>query len=143
MTEALLKLAEGLDWQDIETAPRDGTPVILDVGLPWSVVGVWSEALEVWCYSQLQVSLYNDKWDDCYFENEWDKEIRIKGWMPLPTGNTGEIIRVLVEGLDKVNLLCIDAATEGNINQVRNDIKCALRVIKNTTQKANQLAGGE
>lgn len=69
------------EWQPMETAPKN-TPIILDVGYPWAVVGVWNAPGESWCYSSLQatgdIAAFNDTW----FENEHEKAP--KGWMPLP-----------------------------------------------------------
>lgn len=69
-------------WLDIESAPRDGTNVLLDIGFPWPVIGFFDEIHSNWVYSQLQCSNFDG---DCdfYFETEWQK-IDPKFWMPLP-----------------------------------------------------------
>lgn len=69
------------EWQPMETAPKN-TTIILDVGLPWAVVGVWNPPQEKWCYAELHASGDIDAFNDTYFENEHEKAP--KGWMPMP-----------------------------------------------------------
>jgi hypothetical protein len=40
-------------WKPIETAPRDGAPILLDIGLSQAVVGVWDDGAEGWCTASL------------------------------------------------------------------------------------------
>lgn len=63
-------------WQPMDNAPKD-YPILLDVGLPWPVVGVWNLIDEQWVYANIQ-------WDygDAYFENEVEKEPFF--WRPMP-----------------------------------------------------------
>jgi len=35
-------------WQPIETAPRDGTKVLLTDGLSWIRTGYWAKRIECW-----------------------------------------------------------------------------------------------
>lgn len=55
------------DWWDIETAPKDGTPVLLIArkGNPW--VDEWSKDFEGW-----------------FFCDQWETPIEPTHWMPLP-----------------------------------------------------------
>ena len=69
-------------WQSIETAPRDGTVIILNIGLPWAVCGVWCKPSDAWCCAELQSDAYNGKWDDNYFQNEYERTPT--GWQPMP-----------------------------------------------------------
>lgn len=64
-----------------ETAPKH-KPILLDVGLPWLVVGHWNEPSDKWVYANLQSDLYDGLWIDTYFENEY--EDKILGWLPMP-----------------------------------------------------------
>lgn len=64
-----------------ETAPKDEV-ILLDVGYPWLVVGIWNEPSEKWVYADLQIDQYSGLWNDTYFQNEHEK--KIKGWLPLP-----------------------------------------------------------
>ena len=70
-------------WQPIETAPKDSM-ILLDIGYPYAVVGAWNEREYEWVYSSMQVNCCNSQYNDPYFENEYEKETEVKGWMPLP-----------------------------------------------------------
>lgn len=70
-----------MNWNTPETAPKD-KPILLDVGLPWPVVGAWSNLHEEWVYANYQIDMFDSEWIDVYFENEPASEIR--GWLPLP-----------------------------------------------------------
>ena len=68
-------------WLEMETAPKNRT-ILLDVGLPWAVVGVFNSVSEGWIYAELHVDLHEGEYNDTYFQNETEKEpIR---WMELP-----------------------------------------------------------
>jgi hypothetical protein len=71
-------------WKNINTAPKDGTMVLLDNGLPWSVVGCWNVCEKKWVYANIQVNMVNGEYNDPYFENEYDNEKEIRGWQFLP-----------------------------------------------------------
>lgn len=64
-----------------ETAPKDQT-ILLDVGLPWLVVGHWNEPSDKWVYASLHMDVYDGLWNDAYFENEF--EDKILGWQLMP-----------------------------------------------------------
>lgn len=68
-------------WKSQNTAPKDGNPIIADIGLPWAVLACWSTAEQKWCYTNLQMNMVNGE-DDPYFENEWEPEL--KAWVSLP-----------------------------------------------------------
>lgn len=68
-------------WQSMENAPEDNT-ILLDVGLPFPVVGCWSPVENSWLYANLGIDLYLGRWEDCYFESEF--ESKPHAWMPLP-----------------------------------------------------------
>ena len=70
-----------MSWQPMEIAPKD-TTIILDVGLPWAVFGVWNAPSEAWCYANLQATGDIPAFSDTYFENEHEKAP--KAWMPMP-----------------------------------------------------------
>lgn len=69
-------------WNYPESAPKDGTQILADVGLPWAVVAVWCSHDEKWVYPNLQACDMANGTTDTYFENE--QESTIKGWLPLP-----------------------------------------------------------
>jgi len=76
-------MSEAMKWQPMETAPV-GDMVILDVGLPYAVIGVWNSCEQEWIYSNMQMNYHNGHANDPYFENEYEKETEVKGGMPLP-----------------------------------------------------------
>jgi len=68
----------------MSTAPKNKC-ILLDIGLPWLVVGIWQEYYKNWQYASLCVSPCNDGdqvFNDIYFENEWDANP--EGWLPMP-----------------------------------------------------------
>lgn len=82
------------DWQPIETAPRDGTPLLLYVpgcnswnrkrGMPDIMTGIWDDG-----YSQMDAGWYGDLGDiDHGYESTGAcfEHIRLSPthWMPLP-----------------------------------------------------------
>jgi len=69
------------EWQEIETAPKD-RQILLDVGLPWPVVGAYNHIEEAWLYANFQMGMFNGKFDDLYFETEL--EYKPKFWRELP-----------------------------------------------------------
>lgn len=70
-----------MTWQPIETAPKNNV-ILLNVGLPWAVAGIWNATNQAWCYANLQESGDIAEFNDTYFENEHEKAP--KGWMPMP-----------------------------------------------------------
>ena len=64
----------------MSTAPKD-KKVILDVRLPWLVVGHWDELNETWAYAALGAE-YSDGKTTIYFETETDEAPY--GWLPMP-----------------------------------------------------------
>lgn len=120
MTEALIKLAEGLDWQDIETAPLNKRVLFYERK---GVVDV-RERIVIGIKSSRDGDVWTDDGNDLN---------GFTHWMPLPTGNTGEIIRVLVEGLEyfrDTHSSCYNAFAGKSIAE-------------EYLTKANQLAGGD
>lgn len=67
-----------------ETAPRDMTVFLADVGYPWLVLAVWNDHQNEFVTTNFQIDLYRGKWNDTYFENEYHAPDKLKGWMPLP-----------------------------------------------------------
>lgn len=66
-------------WNPPETAPKDRM-ILLDVGIPWPVIGQWSDYENQWAWASVQA---ND--DDIWFETDLEKVV--KGWLPLPEVN--------------------------------------------------------
>lgn len=71
-------------WQPADTAPKNGTAFLANVGLPFAVICNWNGASEEWCYAMQQVDMYKGQLVDYYFENTFEKESVLLGWMPLP-----------------------------------------------------------
>ncbi len=75
-------------WLNMKDAPKD-KPILLDVGYPWPVVGIWNDADKKWVYANLQCGQVDGKWNDTYWDNEQESELdgkgnrNIDGWMHL------------------------------------------------------------
>jgi hypothetical protein len=83
-TEKLLKLADLFTWQDISTAPRDGT--LIDVIGEYRIANVhWYEPTQEFVQAESGIAVYN-----------------IRKWMPVHRGEAGNVIRALVERLQKL-----------------------------------------
>ena len=74
-------------WKTIETAPKTGEQVLLDIGYPWPVLACWNACDSAWTYTEMQINMVNGEYNDPYFENESEKCENVKGWMPLPEVN--------------------------------------------------------
>lgn len=72
---------ESNEWQEMDTAPKD-RQILLDVGLPWPVAGAYNPIQEEWVYSNFALGLYQEKFNDSYFENEYEKTPKF--WRELP-----------------------------------------------------------
>lgn len=83
-TEKLLKLADSLTWQDIESLKHN------DYVLLYSEKGFFAP---------------NEKYQIGTRE-QW--HLTATKWMPIPSGKAGEVIRILVEGLQNVHNLNIE-----------------------------------
>ena len=70
-----------MKWRNMKTALKNET-ILLDVGLPWPVVGMWNEPGGEWAYANVQCAMYHSKYNDFYFETEHEKEPLF--WSPLP-----------------------------------------------------------
>lgn len=70
-----------IELNPMQDAPKKSV-ILLDVGYPWLVAGIWNAPSESWVYADLQIDLYEGEWNDTYFENEHEK--KPNGWMPLP-----------------------------------------------------------
>ena len=70
-------------WQAGETAPKTGEQFLADIGMPWAVVAMYSEAQEEFVYAELECSLFEGM-NDPYFITECEKPENVKRWQPLP-----------------------------------------------------------
>jgi hypothetical protein len=91
MTSNLTKLAQSLEWQSIKSAPKDGTVILgRNKSDPYDKHGS-------------TVCWYNGSYESHWvYEAETDPVEGLTHWMPLPTGNAGEVIRILAEALNAV-----------------------------------------
>ena len=69
------------EWQEMDAAPKD-RQILLDVGLPWPVVGAYNTPNGDWHYASFQIGMYNGQWCDSYYEDEQHREP--KCWRELP-----------------------------------------------------------
>jgi hypothetical protein len=69
-------------FKPIDDEAKKAGQVLLDVGLPWPVVGIYNTASEEWVYAEVQAELIDDEYY-YYYQTEHEKEPR--GWMPMPT----------------------------------------------------------
>ena len=76
-------------WQPMDTAPVDDL-LILDVGLPYVVVGAWNEHEQQWVYSELEINRVDGNFNDPYFGNVYISNADVKGWMKLPEVDNAE-----------------------------------------------------
>ena len=67
-----------------ETAPKDGTLFLANIGYHYYVMCCWNGSDNNWVYPQLQIGQYLGKWNDCYFETEHDNEGALIDWIELP-----------------------------------------------------------
>jgi hypothetical protein len=74
---------DNLKWQPPETAPKDGSVFLGDIGWPWACLVCWSEFQEEWVSPILQANIVDGE-DDPYFENEYNSYSELKRWMPMP-----------------------------------------------------------
>jgi hypothetical protein len=68
-----------------ETAPKDGTVFLAQIGWPILVSCMWSDPDDGWSCAIPQTDMYHGKWNDRYFETQRELESDLKGWIPLPT----------------------------------------------------------
>jgi len=76
-------MSDAMKWQPMETAPVDDM-VILDVGLPYAVVGAWNDYEQMWLYTELGINRGGANFNAPLFTNIAIKNKNVKGWMPLP-----------------------------------------------------------
>lgn len=85
--EVILASRELLDngqvWLSPDTAPRDGTLFLGDIGYPWPLMMGWSQTEQGWVVAMLAMNVYDGQ-DDPYFENEWEPVESLKRWRPMP-----------------------------------------------------------
>jgi len=69
------------EWQKMDTAPKD-RQILLDVGLPWPVVGAYHSLYDEWTFASFNIGLYKSEYIDAYFETEYEKTPKF--WRELP-----------------------------------------------------------
>ena len=71
-----------MKWRSMKTAPKNGSAILLDIDMPWPVVACWSEHEKRWVFANHQINMVNGKWNDPYWESEWENDAL--AWMPMP-----------------------------------------------------------
>lgn len=72
-------------WNPPDTAPRDMSSFLANVGMPWPVLAVWNEVQGQFCTTELQVDMYQGVYNDTYFQCEYYNPDQVLGWMLLPS----------------------------------------------------------
>jgi len=70
-------------WQSAETAPKDGSKFVANMGAPWATLAAWNEAEQKYVYVTLEACKLG-KGIDVWFENEQAAESELIAWKPLP-----------------------------------------------------------
>jgi len=68
-------------WLPMDEAPHDRA-ILLDVGLPWSVVGMFNSINGEFVFACARRGLCEGVYNDTYFENEYEQSP--KGWQEMP-----------------------------------------------------------
>jgi len=71
-------------WQPARTVPKDDVIIAKFASSPIPVLAAWNEPEQQWVYASIQVNLYQGKWNDTFFENQYETADALKTWMPLP-----------------------------------------------------------
>ena len=82
--KAAIEAYQRQQWRPPETAPRDMTVFLGDFGYPWPMAVVWNPVSEQFCAAELQIDMYEGKYEDSYFQNEYLPAHELRRWMPLP-----------------------------------------------------------
>jgi len=69
------------EWQEMGNAPKEQL-ILLDVSLPWPVVGIYNSVNESWAVADLNIGLFEGNYVDAYFETEYEKAPKF--WRELP-----------------------------------------------------------
>lgn len=146
MTPELEKLAKSLEWQPIETAPKDGTRILTCVAGFWPTIGYWKHEGH---WSNAEEELADRAFEAAGYlviDGEHADRYTPDHWMPLPTGNAGEVIRVLADALNAVyHRIAISRQMFDAGNITRDVVFQALPAENEARQalaRAEQLAGG-
>ncbi|MEG3753126.1 hypothetical protein [Psychromonas arctica] len=74
-------------WQPARTAPKDEVFIAIFECSSLPVLCTWNEPESQWIFSVVQVNLYQGKWNDTFFDTEYETAGALIAWMPLPTVN--------------------------------------------------------
>jgi len=123
------KMIERMGWQPIDSAPLDGTRILID-NSAWSrkdspEIAAWNIDTETW-YNEDGMSYPSDA---------------IECWRHIPTGKEGEIVRVLVDALQTIQLYSIPEPLKPIPANIANDLIVIDATIKKALAKAEELAG--
>lgn len=66
-------------WQPPETAPKDGTLILADMGWPWPCLACWDEYDEKWVYTNRLID-GTEGAQHPYFETEYGRNDELKRW---------------------------------------------------------------
>jgi hypothetical protein len=71
---------DNVKWQSPETAPKDGSVFLGDMGWPWVCLVCWNAYQKEWVYPSLQLNIVHGE-DDPYFDDEYGSPGELKRWL--------------------------------------------------------------
>ena len=71
-------------WLPGESAPKDGSVFLADIGYIQTVTCSWNAHEKKWVFAVLQRNMIDGEHNDTYFENEYATEAELISWMELP-----------------------------------------------------------
>lgn len=90
-----------------DTAPKDGTVFLADLGYPWMCYAVWNPSMSNYAYAQLELGNFEGE-NDYYFIGESADKSELLGWLPMPelyptpkkrgTFDAGKIMKIRIKG---------------------------------------------
>ena len=72
-----------------ETAPRDGSVFLADIGWPWLLPCMWCDRPGKWSVATPQACTAGRE-ADRWWESDWEAEDALTGWLPVPEANAIE-----------------------------------------------------
>ena len=68
-------------WQAPETAPKEDVIIACFDDCPLPVTCTWNEPEQQWVFSLVQVNQFEGKWNDTFFQTEYETAGALKAWI--------------------------------------------------------------